>query len=210
MIFVDVAKKLKYFDLNVRFEMNNEVLVILGPSGSGKTTLLDCISGIKQPDEGCIKINNSIVFDSSGKVNSPVKDRRIGYVFQDYALFPHMTVKNNILFGVKSKGISDTGYCESLMGMLGIKHLEGRYPPQISGGEKQRVALARAMAVKPELLLLDEPFSALDSETKQKVYNEFLGFKNKCDIDIILITHQAEEAKLLGDRFIQLKDGIVI
>jgi len=207
MIHVDIYKKLKYYDLNITFEMNNEVLVILGPSGSGKTTVLDCISGIKSPDEGYIRINDSIVFDSYNKVDSPVRNRNIGYVFQEYALFPHMTVKGNILFGVKSKGITDTGYCESLMKMLGIKHLEARYPSQISGGEKQRVALARAMAVKPDLLLLDEPFSSLDNETKQKIYNEFIEFKNIWEISIILITHQAEEAELLGDRFIQIKEG---
>jgi len=210
MISVGIYIKLKYFDLNINFDIKNEVLVIQGLSGSGKTTVLDCISGIKQPDSGCIRINNNIVFDSFNKINVPVKDRNIGYVFQDYALFPHMTVKNNILFGIKSKGIKDINYCENLMNALKIKHLEDRYPSQISGGEKQRAALARALSIKPELLLLDEPFSALDYETKQKVYNEFIHFKKTWDISIILITHHDEEAKLLGDRIIKIKDGAVI
>lgn len=210
MISVDIYKKLKYFDMNIRFEIKNEVLVIQGPSGSGKTTVLDCISGIRQPDSGYIRINDNVVFDSVNKVSLPIKDRNVGYVFQDYALFPHMTVKNNILFGMKSKSIKDTAYFESLMAALKIKHLENRYPAHISGGEKQRVALARALSVKPEVLLLDEPFSALDNSTKQNVYKEFLDFKKTWNIGIILITHHDEEAKLLGDRIINIMDGSVI
>jgi len=203
MICVDIQKKLKYYNLDISFRLDNEVLVIQGPSGSGKTTVLDCICGIKKPDSGSITINDNMVFSSDEKIDTPICSRNIGYVFQDYALFPHMTVKNNILFGIRSKGIKDMDYCEKLMNTFKIKHLENRHPSQISGGEKQRVALARALSVKPELLLLDEPFSALDSDTRQNMYNEFLDFKKTW----ILITHHDEEAELLGDRIIKIKDG---
>ena len=207
MICVDIHKKLKYFDLDIDFKIDDEVLVIQGPSGSGKTTLLDCICGIKTPDNGSIIINDNTVFSSDQKTNISVNNRNIGYVFQDYALFPHMTVKNNILFGIRSKAIKDTGYCENLMNTFNIRHLENRYPAKISGGEKQRVALARALSVKPELLLMDEPFSALDSDTREKVYKEFIAFKKTRNISIILITHHDEEAKQLGDRILKIKDG---
>ncbi|HYE82797.1 MAG TPA: ATP-binding cassette domain-containing protein [Clostridia bacterium] len=207
MISVDIYKKLKYFNLDISFRLNNEVLVIQGPSGSGKTTVLDCICGIREPDSGTIIINGNTVFSSAEKLNTPISSRNIGYVFQDYALFPHMTVKNNILFGMRSKGIKDTAYCERLMDTFKIKHLEHRHPSQISGGEKQRGALARALSVKPELLLMDEPFSALDSDTRQGMYSEFLEFKRTWNISILLITHSDEEAKLLGDRVIKLREG---
>jgi molybdate transport system ATP-binding protein len=209
MISVEIYKKLKYFDLNISFGIDNEVLVIQGPSGAGKSTILDCISGIKHPDIGCITINDRAVFSSADKVSVSIKDRNIGYVFQDYALFPHMTVKDNITFGIKSKGSRDTSHCKNLMEAFKIKHLENRYPSQISGGEKQRVALARALSVKPSLLLLDEPFAALDKDTKQQMYNEFIDFKKTWNVSIILITHHDEEAKLLGDRIIKIKDGMV-
>ncbi|MGE5630597.1 MAG: ATP-binding cassette domain-containing protein [Caulobacteraceae bacterium] len=207
MIFVDIHKRLRYFDMNIQFKSSNEVLIIQGPSGSGKTTILNCIAGIDQPDAGSVIINDTVVYSSDDKVNLPVKNRNIGYVFQDYALFPHMTVKDNILFGAKSKGIKNSDYCEVLMDKFKIKHLEKRYPSRISGGEKQRVALARALCAKPELLLLDEPFSALDADIKEKLYSEFIDLKKTLDIGVILITHNDEEAKLLGDRIIKIRDG---
>lgn len=210
MVSVDIYKKLKYFDLNIKFNIKNEVLVIKGPSGSGKTTILNCICGISEPDNGYIFINSSKVFSSADKINIPIKDRNIGYVFQDYVLFPHMTVASNLLFGIKSRGIKDMSYCEYLMDIMKIKHLCKRYPSQISGGEKQRVAFARALSSKPELLLLDEPFSALDNETKQKLYDEFISFKKILGISVILITHHDEEAKMLGDRIINIMDGSIV
>jgi molybdate transport system ATP-binding protein len=210
MIRIDITKKLQYFNLDVSFEVNREVLVIQGPSGSGKTTILDCIAGIKAPDNGEILIEDNLIFSYKQGINIPMMNRNIGYVFQSYALFPHMTIKENIRFGIRSKGNNDFNHADSISDMFKIKHLENRYPGQISGGEKQRVALARALATEPKLLLLDEPFSALDRETKEIIYNEFLDFKKKLKMDVILITHNDDEANLLGDRIIKIRDGVLI
>jgi molybdate transport system ATP-binding protein len=210
MININMQKRLHYFDLDIKFNVDKEVLVIQGESGSGKTTLLDCIAGIKQPDEGEICIDDRIVFSSTQAVNIPIKDRGIGYVFQNYALFPHMTARGNIRFGLESRKVKDFSYSDYITDVLKIKHLENRYPGQLSGGEKQRVALARALSTKPQLLLLDEPFSALDDKTKKVVYQEFLEFKNIWEIDIILITHNDTEAKLLGDKVLKIYDGMLI
>jgi molybdate transport system ATP-binding protein len=210
MIRVDITKKLRYFNLNVRFQVNSEVLVIQGPSGSGKTTILDCIAGIKNPDNGEIIFENNLVYSDSQGINLPIMNRNIGYVFQNYALFPHMTIKENIRFGIKSKGNKDFNHADSITDIFKIKHLDNRYPSQISGGEKQRAALARALATKPKLLLLDEPFSALDKDTKEVIYNEFLEFKKLWKMSVILITHDDDEAKLLGDKIVKIRDGFLI
>lgn len=208
MVNINIYKKLHYFDIDIEINVDREVIVIQGESGSGKTTILDCIAGIKTPNEGEICIDNKIVFSSAQSINIPVKDRGIGYVFQSYALFPHMTVKQNIRFGLESRKIKDFSYSDYITDVLKIKRLENRYPSQLSGGEKQRVALSRALSTKPQLLLLDEPFSALDGRTKNAVYQEFLEFKSIWKMDIILITHNDDEAKLLGDRVIKICDGV--
>ena len=201
MVDIKIFKKMHYFNLNVQFSIDKETLVIQGPSGSGKTTILDCISGIKSPDEGDILINNKSIFSSNKNIDVKIKDRNIGYVFQNYALFPNMNIRENVSFGIKCKKTKDSDYVNYLMDV---------YPKQISGGEKQRAALARALAVKPEILLLDEPFSALDVNTKNVVYNEFLQLKKLWKIDIILVTHNPEEARLLGDKIINIESGSIL
>jgi molybdate transport system ATP-binding protein len=210
MINVSLYKQLHYFKLNIDFYADNEVLVIQGPTGSGKTTILDCIAGINTPDAGEILIENKAVFSSRENTNMPIRDRGVGYVFQNYALFPHMTIRDNIHFGLKGKSNIDKDYADYVEDILKIKHLENRFPGQVSGGEKQRVALARALVTKPNVLLLDEPFSALDADTKNVVYKEFLEIKGVWKVDMILITHNYEEARLLGDRVINIRDGVIV
>lgn len=207
MISAKLFKKMHHFDLDFNFSIDKEVLVIQGPSGSGKTTLLNCICGIKSPDEGEISLNEKTIFSTCKGINIEIKDRNISYVFQNYALFPHLTVKDNILFGVKCKNIKNAHYIDHIIKVFKIEHILNRYPDQISGGEKQRTALARALATKPELLLLDEPFSALDYNTKNVVYDEFLQLKKLWNIDIILVTHNENEAELLGDKVLTICDG---
>ncbi len=210
-----LLKKLNYFDLDVELCMGNELLVIEGASGAGKTTILNCLAGIVVPDEGTITIDNRVVFSHTDKINIPAEKRRIGYLFQNYALFPNMTVRGNVLYGLKNKKeyrrkstrkeLLD--YADYIMETLGIAHLASKNSTAISGGEKQRVALARAMVTKPSLLLLDEPFSALDESTKSRIYDEFMDFKETLKIPTILITHNHRESELFADKNIFLKEG---
>lgn len=168
-----------------RFSVGRELAVIEGPSGAGKTTVLNCIAGVTKPDRGYISVAGSKLFDYDSKQNIPAEKRNIGYLFQNYALFPNMTVRENVLYGIKNKdGYKNRvsrkellEYADYMMETLGIMHLADRKPDRISGGEKQRTALTRALVTKPSLLLLDEPFSALDEKTKEKVYEEFAAFK---------------------------------
>ncbi|EJE7234976.1 ATP-binding cassette domain-containing protein [Clostridium sporogenes] len=210
MIKLDIVKSLNHFDLQCKLTLGNEVVALQGSSGSGKTTILDCIAGIRTPDKGIIKIDNKIVFSSWENINLPIKDRHIGYLFQNYALFPHMTVEENILFGVKNQKNYDISYIKYITETFKIEHLKDRKPNQISGGEKQRVALARALAIKPNILMLDEPFSALDKDTKEVVYKEFMEYKKKFRISIILVTHNSYEAELLADRSIIIHEGVLV
>ena len=213
-----IVKKLNYFTLDVDFSMGNELLVIEGASGAGKTTILNCLAGTVPPDEGRIAVDDRTLFSHTDKVNVPAEKRNLGYLFQNYALFPNMTVKQNVLYGLKNKKEYRRResrkelleYAAYMMETLGISHLADKSAASISGGEKQRVALARAMVTKPALLLLDEPFSALDENTKCRVYDEFMGFKETLGIPTILITHNHRETELFADKNITLMEGKVI
>lgn len=209
MVTVDIFKKLRYFDLNISFQLDKEVLAIQGPSGAGKTTILECIAGIKKPDMGTIIFDDKMFFSGCKNINMPVRERKLGYVFQNYALFPHMTVKKNILFGLECIGIKDSSFPDYLMDAFKISRLADRYPSQISGGEKQRAALARALAPRPRLLLLDEPFSALDNDTKMAVYDVFYEIRKKYSMTVILVTHDEEEACIMGGKILRVKDGSI-
>ena len=217
-VYCNITKKLHSFDLDVKFEVNNELVVIEGPSGSGKTTILNCLAGIRKPDVGVISIDGRELFNQSKKINVPAEKIHIGYLFQNYALFPNMTVKQNILYGIKNKEeYKDKSsrnemlaYADYMMETLGIIHLADRKPGRISGGEKQRVALARALVTNPSILLLDEPFSALDADTKEIVYEEFASFREKFRIPMLLITHDHRESELFADKIITLKEGRII
>ncbi|AHF10963.1 MULTISPECIES: ATP-binding cassette domain-containing protein [Dehalobacter] len=199
---------LRHFELEAELEAENEILVLVGPSGSGKTTILKCLAGLKAPSQGIIQINDRIVYFSENKINCPSKERRVGYVFQEYALFPHMSVRRNILYGVsKEKRHAKPRAAEEMMEMLGILHLQNRYPQHISGGEKQRVALARALMTEPEIMLLDEPLSALDQETRSGLQQELKKIQSQWKIPFVLVTHDLAEAELLGDQIIRIDRG---
>ena len=200
------------------FSIDRELAVIEGPSGAGKTTILNCIAGICKPEDGRIKVGDIELLNKDINLDVPAEKRNIGYLFQNYALFPNMTVKDNILYGLKNKaGYRNKSsrnelleYADYMMETLEISHLSDRRPDRISGGEKQRTALARALVTKPSLLLLDEPFSALDEKTKELVYEEFALFKKTLQIPIILITHDHKESELFADKIITLKEGRII
>lgn len=198
----------KAFTLDVSFEMENELVVLFGPSGSGKTTLFKCISGITELDDGKITVGNKVYFDKNKKINLPIQKRNLGYVFQNYTLFPHMSVRKNIECGLKDweKKAREERVME-MLNLLHIEELETRYPAQLSGGQKQRVALARALAPKPEILLLDEPFSALDLEIRTELAEKIKNLQTRIGIPLLFITHNLEEAFLLADKLLILHGG---
>ncbi|GAA4700579.1 ABC transporter ATP-binding protein [Brevibacillus fulvus] len=202
MFSLNITKNRKQFQLDVCFSALAEIVVLFGPSGSGKTTILNCIAGLEQPDSGEIRLDQQLFFADRHKPLPP-QQRKVGYLFQDYALFPHMNVEKNIRYGLPRKDAD----LRSLLQVLRIEHLLASYPWQISGGEKQRVALARALATEPKLLLLDEPFSALDSETRKQCQDELLRYQQIWNIPFIIVTHDMDEAKKLGDTLIFLENG---
>lgn len=209
MLEVNIEKRLSHYDLQVDFAVDDEILVLFGPSGSGKTTILNTIAGLTQPDEGSIKLGDKVFFHGK-KENMSVQARNVGVLFQDYALFPHMTIGQNIRYGMKRKDEEHTVVIDQLMQVLGIQHLLSKYPHQISGGEKQRVALARALATEPSILLLDEPLSALDKQTRIECQDELIRLHDMWKIPFIIVTHDLEEAEKLGDRILFLDRGTII
>ncbi|MDA8235674.1 MAG: ABC transporter ATP-binding protein [Clostridia bacterium] len=211
MLEVRITKSLKQFTLQTEFRVGKETVALLGPSGAGKSLTLRCLAGLLEPDEGTIRLNDRVLFDSSGRVNLPARERKIGYVFQNYALFPHLTVQQNIEYGIfylKSGERRD-----KTMGMLRRMRLEDqgdRYPGQLSGGQQQRVAMARALVTEPELLLFDEPFSALDTAVRGKLQKELAGLWEEFGIPILLVTHSLDEAYVLCSKIAIIEAGMVI
>lgn len=198
------------FSLDVSFEAGHELIVLFGRSGSGKTTTLRCIAGLETPEKGRIVVNDQTYFDSSSGINLQPQYRKPGYVFQNYALFPHMDVRKNITYGLK--GWDKEKKEERMLEMVRLLHIEGledRYPSQLSGGQKQRVALARALAPNPQILLLDEPFSALDMVVRMRLRERIKVIQEELGIPVLFITHNPEEAFSLADRVVVLHDGRV-
>ncbi|MEG6523745.1 ABC transporter ATP-binding protein [Desulfotomaculum sp. 1211_IL3151] len=211
MLEVNLVKNLWHFNLELKLKAANEIVVLLGPSGSGKTTVLQCLAGLLKPSAGSIKIDDKLVFSAEQNINVPTRHRDIGYLFQDYALFPHLTVKDNVLYGPKSRraGTDLELNPVELLDSFGVGHLLNRYPRQLSGGEKQRVALARALATRPKLLLLDEPLSALDRNTRLSLRQELKNLHKSWQVPFVLVTHDEEEAEYLGDQLIVIEKGRV-
>lgn len=209
MLEVKIKKRLTHYDLDVELTVGEEILVLFGPSGSGKTTILHTIAGLTEPDEGLIKVGSNVFFGSR-KNQLSVQARNVGMLFQDYALFPHMTVGQNIRYGMKQKEEDHSFVVDQLLQVLGIQQLLQKYPHQISGGEKQRVALARALATEPSILLLDEPLSALDKQTRIECQDELIRLHEMWKIPFIIVTHDMEEAEKLGDRILFLEYGKII
>lgn len=210
MLRAAIHKKLPGITIEVDFRVTEGIMVIFGPSGSGKTTILNCIAGLRQPDRGEISLNGRTFYSSGRGIAVPARSRRIGYVFQDYALFPHMTVKANAMYGIPSGCKRGKGYRMTVldvMEMLKIVHLQDRFPAQLSGGEKQRVALARALMAEPELLLLDEPLSALDHATRAALQGELLELQRTWQIPFVLVTHSRREMSILADQVLFLEKG---
>ncbi|KAB8333430.1 molybdate ABC transporter permease subunit [Scytonema tolypothrichoides VB-61278] len=208
-LFVDIEKQLSGFSLKVSFSADKQPLGLLGGSGAGKSMILRCIAGIEAPSSGRIVLNGRVLFDSRQGINLPPRDRRIGFLVQNYALFPHMTVGQNIAFGLP-KGLSPTAIRQLVETQLIAVQLEGysqRYPHQLSGGQQQRVALARALASQPEVLLLDEPFSALDSHLRSQLEQQMVGTLANYEGVTLFVTHNMEEAYRICPNLLVLEKG---
>ncbi len=198
------------FELKVNFKAEHGVTVIFGPSGSGKTTLLQCVAGLLPPDSGSIAMDDCAFFDSSKKINLSPQERRIGYVFQDLALFPHMSAEQNVDFALHVPADQRKHSLAEILKRFQLSRVAGRRPRDLSGGERQRVALARAFAIKPRLLLLDEPFSALDDELKMQIIQDLKMWIAEERIPALFVTHDREEARALGQRVITMRQGQIV
>lgn len=210
MLEVQIYKKLAEFDLDASFQVDDNILGLMGASGSGKSMTLKCIAGIETPDQGRIVLNNRVLFDSEKKINVPIQKRNVGYMFQSYALFPNMNVYENISVGLRARKVKDVDIVvQKVMQQFRIFELASRYPKQLSGGQRQRVALARLMAYEPDVLLLDEPFSALDEDLKKDLLQEL---KSELQISkpVIFVSHDKEEVNYLCDLNYKIKQGEII
>jgi len=211
MLKIEAKKELPGFSLDVRLTAESGILAILGPSGSGKTMTLQSVAGLMKPDEGYVEVNGRVLFDSENKINLPVQKRKVGFVFQHYALFPHLNVWDNIAYGLKEKPKDEIREkIKQLLENMNINGLEGRYPRQLSAGQQQRVAIARALAPEPDVLLLDEPFSALDPILKERLERELMDLQNVFGGSILFVTHDLNEGYKLGSNVAVYHSGAII
>ncbi len=211
MLSVQIQKALREFPLEVAFEVNpSQTLVLIGPSGCGKTTTLNVLAGLVTPDAGQVSLNGRKLWDRAARVDVPAERRNVGYVFQDFALFPHMTVADNVAYGLRARGASRAQVATRIdhaLTMLGISHLKTRRPGALSGGERQRVALARAIACDSEILLLDEPLGSLDAQTRNRVRADLQGLLGTLGRIVIMVTHDYIDALTFGDKICVLDRG---
>jgi len=197
--------------LEARFAVGSGFTILFGPSGAGKTTILDCIAGLQKPDSGRISVSDETFFDSRRQVNVATQQRNIGYLFQTLALFPHMTVRRNIEYGLAQLDARERQARSSeIADSFGIAGLLDRRPAKISGGERQRVALARALVTRPKALLLDEPMSALDRSTRSKILDDLRKWNEAHAVPVLYVTHEREEVYALGDRVLVLEAGKIV
>jgi molybdate transport system ATP-binding protein len=207
---VKMKKVVNGFSLDAEWEIGNELAVLFGSSGAGKSLTLQMIAGLLTPDQGFIQLNERTCFDSSSGRNLPPQERSCGYVFQDLALFPHMTIRENILYGAHGLSkIEREQRAGNMIEKFRISGLEKKYPSEISGGQKQRVALARALIRRPEALLLDEPFSALDNPLRAEMQHFLKEIRREFPIPIVFVTHDVLEAYSMADKIIIYANGSV-
>lgn len=203
--------RIETFRLDVEFSAPSGVTILFGASGAGKTLTLKTIAGLTRPDEGRIMIEDEILFDSSSGANLPVQERRVGYVFQSLALFPHLTARENIEFTLSRLSAQERRRrAQQLLEKFRIAHAAERLPRDISGGEAQRVALARALAMEPRMLLLDEPLSALDDETKLAIIADLKRLNSTLRLPVLYVTHSRDEALALGERALIFEKGLIV
>jgi molybdate transport system ATP-binding protein len=206
-----LLKEVRSFTLDVQWDMGDELLALFGFSGSGKTLTLQCIAGLISPDRGYINVNGRLYFDSVSRLDLKKQERRVGYVYQDSALFPHMSVKENISYGLTGRGTPGRAERVSeMMELFRLGSLAKALPSEISGGQKQRVALARALIGRPEILMLDEPFSALDRPIRAKMHDIIKEIRSEFAIPVVLVTHDFSEVRKLADKVIVYSAGKIV
>ncbi|MDD5475709.1 MAG: ATP-binding cassette domain-containing protein [Syntrophales bacterium] len=200
---LSIKKKLAFFDLDISFSCSSDnIFVLIGPSGGGKTTTIRMLAGLEQPDSGTIAFGDETWFDSSRRINLKPQKRHLGYVFQDYSLFPNLNIYENAAFAAV-----DHNEVNDLLELFGISHLRDRKPFMVSGGERQRCAICQALARRPRLLLLDEPFSALDVASRRDLREELKSLKGNLSLPIVYVTHDINEALYLADEILPIVDG---
>ena len=208
---VAVALSVPGFDLDVAWSAGGGVAVLFGPSGAGKTLTLQCLAGLITPAAGRIVVDGRVFFDGAAGINLPTQARRVGYVFQGYALFPHLTVADNLGFGLRDRPRAERALrVARVIEQVGLGGLERRYPRELSGGQRQRVALGRALAIEPALLLLDEPLSALDTPLRRALRDELRALLSEVGTAAVVVTHDFTEAYRLGDRIVVYDAGRVV
>ncbi len=209
-LFVDIKRRLPGFQLNIKFTAGRQAIGLLGASGAGKTMTLRCIAGIERPDSGRIVLNGQVLYDSEKGIDLPPQKRNIGLLFQNYALFPNMTVEKNIAFGLDHLGKRQRKEAvKHQIEMMRLEGMEKRYPAQLSGGQQQRVALARALATEPDALLLDEPFSALDSFLRVHLIKQMKDILNHYQGVALFVTHNMEDIHSICSKLVLLSEGEV-
>jgi molybdate transport system ATP-binding protein len=210
MLSVDVEKRLGDFNLAIRFVMTTGATALFGPSGSGKTSLVNMIGGLLAPDRGRIALDEDVLFDDVARINVPVHRRRIGMVFQEGRLFPHMTVARNLDYGRWMSGLADDAAdWQRIVDLLDIGALLQRRPGRLSGGERQRVAIGRALLMKPRLLLLDEPLASLDRARKLEILPYLGRLRDEAKVPMIYVSHLAGEIQRLCSQVVRIEDGRV-
>lgn len=205
MIEIAVRKQRKNFNLDVNLKLENSITALFGPSGAGKSSILNVIAGLEQPDSGHICLGGQTLYDSATKINLPIHHRRIGYVFQDSLLFPHLTVNGNLHYGFKNGAVSPG----TVINFLGLQDLLERRPAKLSGGERQRVAIGRALLSSPQLLLMDEPLANLDMDRKREIFPYIEQLQSTFNIPVIYVSHAMEEVARLAKHIVMIKDGKV-
>jgi molybdate transport system ATP-binding protein len=208
---VSVKLRVAGFELDTSWTAGRGVAVLFGPSGAGKTLTLQCLAGLITPDAGRIAVDGRVLFDRAAGIDLPAQARRVGYVFQGYALFPHLSVADNVGFGLRDRPRAERSRrVAAVVGQLGLDGLEHRYPRELSGGQRQRVALGRALAIEPALLLLDEPLSALDLPLRRALRDDLRALLSKIGTAAVVVTHDFTEAYRLADRIVVYDRGRVV
>jgi molybdate transport system ATP-binding protein len=211
MLRVDVSKQLGEFFIEASFASDGRVTGLFGASGAGKTSLINMIAGLLNPDRGTIAIDGEMLDDTAGRLHIPAHRRRIGYVFQDARLFPHLDVRKNLDYGRRMNDLAaDPAHHARVVDLLDIGQLLDRRPGQLSGGERQRVALGRALLAQPRLLLLDEPLGSLDDQRKAEILPYLVRLRDEANVPMVYVSHDADEMRQLATQVVMLRRGRVI